>query len=101
MASVGLGGGFKPLPPSKIKMDTSQAMAMMGFASSQAFEHTSLEEIEAAFMSRVYQLEIAVFNKKDQVSRKTELRHDFLSQHVCALFWHYFLIAYWTLEVYK
>lgn len=59
MASVGMTGGFRPLGTFKMRMDTSQAMSILGFPSSQAFEHTTLEEIETTFMLRVHALEVA------------------------------------------
>ena len=51
-------------------------MAMLGFPSSQAFEHTTLEDIEQAFMHRVYEIEVnRAMGKKDKgEGRKTELR---------------------------
>ena len=77
MASVGLTGNYKPLAPGKIRMDTSKAMAIMGFPSSQAFEHTSMEEIEKAFMIKVHMLEIqqaSTNNPKSRSSNKMEIR---------------------------
>jgi hypothetical protein len=39
---------YKPLGPSKIPMDTSKAMAILGFPSSQGFENTEMSEIKVA-----------------------------------------------------
>ena len=72
MASVGMSGAFKPLGPSRIRMDTSQAMAIMGFPSSQAFEHTSISEVESAFMFKVHLLEVQHVGNKH--TKKAEAR---------------------------
>ena len=50
-------GGFKPLGPSKIPMDTSKAMAILGFSSSQGFENTEMGEIQHAFMQKLQRFE--------------------------------------------
>ena len=54
MASAGC---FKPLLPIKIPMDTSKAMAILGFSSSQGFENTEMEEIQKAFLVKIQKYE--------------------------------------------
>ena len=43
--STSLGVGAAPMGPSGIVMDTSKAMATLGFSPSQTFESTSMSEI--------------------------------------------------------
>lgn len=52
---LGLAGGG-PGPP-RTRMDTSKAMALLGFPSSRTFESTKIAEIQTAFMFRVHTLE--------------------------------------------
>jgi len=54
---MALAGGFKPLLPVKIPMDTSKAMSILGFPSSQGFENTEMEEIQKAFLNKIQRLE--------------------------------------------
>jgi len=51
-------GGFKPLLPAKIPMDTSKAMAILGFPSSQGFENTEMEDIQQAFLDKIQRFEL-------------------------------------------
>ena len=71
---AGLAGGFKPLGPSKIRMDTSNAMSILGFPSSQSFEHTELIEMEQAFMMRIHMIELSSLSAIDEKAplRKTK-----------------------------
>lgn len=43
-----------PLGPSGIVMDTSKAMAILGFSPSQTFESTPMEDINKAFMRKLH-----------------------------------------------
>ena len=52
----------------KIQMDTSKAMAILGFSSSQTFEATKLEEVEKAFKRK---MEVLLKQKKKK--RKNSL----------------------------
>jgi hypothetical protein len=54
---MALAGGFKPLLPGKIPMDTSKAMSILGFSSSQGFENTEMEDIQKAFLHKIQKLE--------------------------------------------
>ena len=73
-------GGFKPLAPSKIPMDTSKAMAILGFASSQGFENTEMIEVQMAFMKKLEKFEHitkssnprAFQNKRNELRRVNE-----------------------------
>ena len=49
----GMTFGVQQLARIKIQMDTSKAMAILGFSSSQTFEATKLEEIEKAFLRKM------------------------------------------------
>ena len=46
--------GMHPLGPSGISMDTSKAMAILGFSPSQTFDSTSTDEINKAFMKKLH-----------------------------------------------
>lgn len=70
--------GVGVLGPSGIVMDTSKAMAVLGFSPSQTFETTSTEEINRAFMFKMH-LIMSNSNKKNfnprmKESRRLELR---------------------------
>ena len=49
----GMTFGVAPMQRTRIQMDTSKAMAILGFSSSQTFEATKLDEIEKAFLRRM------------------------------------------------
>jgi hypothetical protein len=70
-------GGFKPLGPSKIVMDTSKAMAILGFNSSQGFENTEMAEVQSAFMKKLQRFEHMAKgsgNPRNITSKRDELR---------------------------
>jgi hypothetical protein len=54
---MALAGGFKPLLPAKIPMDTSKAMSILGFSSSQGFDNTETEDIQKAFLHKIQRIE--------------------------------------------
>ena len=69
--------GFKPLGPSKIPMDTSKAMSILGFPSSQGFENTEMSEVQEAFMHKLQRFEIChkkAGNPRHFNSKRDELR---------------------------
>lgn len=70
--------GFAPLGPSGIIMDTSKAMAMLGFSPSQTFETTSSEEINRAYMFKMHLIisngKRGNFNPRQKETRRQELR---------------------------
>ena len=53
-AAASLGVGVVGLGPSGIVMDTSKAMAILGFSPSQTFESTTMPEIHRAFMFKMH-----------------------------------------------
>ena len=55
--STSLGVGAAPMGPSGIVMDTSKAMATLGFSPSQTFESTAMSEINRNFMFKMHQLQ--------------------------------------------
>lgn len=63
-------------PTVKIRMDTSKAMAILGFSSSQTFEQTGTGQIQSAFMWRVHQLETAPEDRfaYTRTTRRDQLR---------------------------
>ena len=70
-------GGFKPLGPSKIPMDTSKAMAILGFNSSQGFENTDMADVQGAFMKKLQRFEHmtkASGNPRNFTNKRDELR---------------------------
>ena len=69
MTNLGLCGGYRPLGPTKIKMETSNAMAILGFPPNQAFEHTELLDMEKNFMVRIHQLEMEKHGAHEHVIR--------------------------------
>lgn len=78
-------GGFKPLGPSKIPMDTSKAMAILGFPSSQGFENTEMAEVQSAFMKKVQKFEQItksgnprIFNNKRNELRRVNEAYQYL-----------------------
>ena len=70
--------GVGVLGPSGIVMDTSKAMAMLGFSPSQTFETTSSEEINRAYMFKMHIIisnsKKKNFNPRAKESRRMELR---------------------------
>lgn len=61
----------------KINMDTSQAMALLGFSCSTTFESTDMSKVQEAFMYKVHTIELQPVRKNDyraKKSKKDELR---------------------------
>ena len=50
--------GAHPMGPSGIVMDTSKAMAILGFSPSQTFESTTMEEVQKAFMFKMHMIQM-------------------------------------------
>ena len=54
MGTSGMTFGVAPVAgPSGIQMDTSKAMSILGFSSSQTFESVTMDEIQNAFTYRM------------------------------------------------
>ena len=65
--------GLHPLGPSGISMDTSKAMAILGFSPSQTFDSTSTDEINKAFMKKLHVfLKPLPKNKNEEKMKKAE-----------------------------
>ena len=62
--------GLHPLGPSGISMDTSKAMATLGFSPSQTFDSTSTEELNKAFMRKLHVFLKPLPKLKDQEKMK-------------------------------
>lgn len=75
---VGMRCSPDDIPSSKSRMDTSKAMALLGFNSSKTFEATSSGEIQHAFMFRVHNLERMPCDRSDprgRMRKRDELRN--------------------------
>ena len=81
--------GLHPLGPSGISMDTSKAMAILGFSPSQTFDSTSTDEINKAFMKKLHVfLKPLPKNKNEEKMKKAEdaRRQDDSSRGVVILY---------------
>jgi hypothetical protein len=78
--AAGMGVGVSMLGPSGIVMDTSKAMAILGFSPSQTFDSSSMEEINRAFMYKMHLLQAGTgnskknFNPRKKETRRSEMR---------------------------
>lgn len=70
--------------PAKIQMDVSLAMAILGFSSSQGFENTSTDEIQIAFMKKMFgQDKLKFKTKRSKLNKKDEQRRVNEAYQVC------------------
>ena len=69
----GMTFGVAPMQRTRIQMDTSKAMAILGFSSSQTFEATKLEEVEKAFLRK---MEVLLKQKKKKRRNSSNPRAD-------------------------
>ncbi len=62
-------------PTVRIRMDTSKAMALLGFSTSRMLEETTLGEIQTAFMFKVHSIEmVPTHDSQGKKSKRDELR---------------------------
>jgi len=62
-------------PATRFRMDTSKAMALLGFSSSRTFDSTSMGEIQTSFMFRVHRLEgMPTHDAYSRQNKRDELR---------------------------
>ena len=73
-----MGVGVVAMGPSGIVMDTSKAMAILGFTPSQTFESTPLAEMNRSFMYKMHLLQTAgtKANKRKTNPRKKDTRNN-------------------------
>lgn len=74
---LGPRGGTDHVPSGRVKMDTSKAMALLGFSSSKTFEGTDMGEIQTAFMLKLHNLEMKPVDRRDPratADKRDELR---------------------------
>ena len=77
----GMTFGVAPMQRTRIQMDTSKAMAILGFSSSQTFEATKLDEIEKAFLRRMDVL-LKQKKKKRRNSANPQKEEDTLNKNI-------------------
>ena len=79
MSSMTMTFGVAQMTKTKIEMDSSKAMSILGFSSSQSFDATAMEDIQKAFLYRMNLIMKAQsknkgYNPRKQESRRMEIR---------------------------